>query len=1564
MQVLFLAYGLVLLQEPIGHIPAYFTEPDRHNLIYLQSQSGQLVFPGQDLLEKLGTTKGLSLRLDGQTAALFHYMVGPPAEWQLGLKTFRHLILDASGLELKLTGFQNALRAEWTFLNAQGEENGILLFEHGQVISLDKTGWLELEVQGQRVRISPPEVKGLELNVEAKNKVGFKLKDGKVSFELPFSKEFQPFSLSSTLIWSSVFGDDTDDTITDFQKDGAGNFLLAGSIQSALFWPLTVGTRGNKSFGRDAFLTKLNSSGTAPMWTSLLGGYGHDEIKAFALMTDGTIWAVGTTSSNNFPVTDGSTFQGYYDGFLLHLASDGSVLYASTFGGMQTETPKCIRISGSTLWIAGSTRSTNFPTTANALDSVLSGSEDGFILAANSTSGAIQFASFWGGSDSDEINALDLDGAGNIYFGGETRSTDFPTTTGVFSRSMAGAGDAFLTKISPGLGLVYSTYLGGTGIDSIQDLILVPGNEVLMTGQASNSFPTTPGVYKPISDYRDAFVVQINATASSLTFATALGGSNMELGQRVMLVGNQILVAGSTESVNFPAMGQQHHGASDIFVAYLNANGTQLLNAQLLGGADYDFLNSTRIHNGKILLAGKTFSNDFPVSNDGLMTQMRGSSDGFFSVLSASLAQEYSSFLGGEGFDAARDAVSDSNGNIILCGYTTSDLFPVTVTSPNFFPDLAADVVVSKVSADGTQLLFSSRIGGNGNDYGRQIALDTMGDIYVAGETSSSDFPVTSGAFDTSYGGNGDGFVLKLSSTGDSLKFSTYLGSSGWDQLLGLKLKGQLAIVVGATNDASFPTTAGAISQTLSGGTDAYLSVLNTTGSSLSYSTFLGGSGSDIGFDVALDSSDNIYVLGHTTSSNFPTVSGCYDVTHNGEQDIFLTRISSVGTLTRSTFLGGSQNDQGQHLVMSSDGPIIAGWSQSLDFPTLNAWQTTQKGSLDVVLAKFNAQLTALSFSTYLGGTSLDSPTCLALDSSGRIWVGGQTSSSSFPTSSGPMQNQLGGLYDMFLHQFSANGSQLVYGSYFGGSGTESCAAILPRPDGSLSVVGSSNTPDFPITPGAYTSYYSGGMDIVVAQICPVQKPGPINGPQEVCGSGSVIYSISALPGISIYNWSVPSGATIISGQTTTSISVQLNGHPGTISVKAMGTCGESDPSSIEVTFPPALGSIGTIQGDSSFCPNELKQYNIAPVTNATHYQWNLPMGTTIVSGQGTTTLTAMMVSSGDIVVEASNTCGQKLSDPKAVIAIQTIGSIGPITGSGPYCPETGGYTFSVTPVSGATHYEWSLPVGAVMTSGAGTSSIKVTFGLGYGNLSVVASNPCGSTSPASIYLDFSDILNIYQQPETQISCVGQRAEFSVDIEGSQPLQLTWYKDGIPLNQHAETLVIDPVSEGDEGSYQCRAETPCVSEFSAAAYLVVGGIPKVQLLPSHTALGLRDPEFQLDLTCETPPFSLEWSTSPTTPYLDLGASIRLQPAPAVSTQIDCTFTDSGGSGPIPVHGLLLVAQNPAFLDLNADGCNNLLDLWLLAQNWRTVMNQDADGDHWIDIRDFLYLNLDDPVNCP
>jgi len=453
----------------------------------------------------------------------------------------------------------------------------------------------------------------------------------------------------------------------------------------------------------------------------------------------------------------------------------------------------------------------------------------------------------------------------------------------------------------------------------------------------------------------------------------------------------------------------------------------------------------------------------------------------------------YSTYLGGSDWDAGLGLAVDGSGQAYVIGYTYSSDFPTYNPYDGDFNSGVRDIFVSKLSSTGNSLLYSTYLGSIGYDEGFDIAVDGTGQAYITGFTNSSNFP-TYNPYDGDNNGGFDVFVAKLSSGGNSLLYSTYLGGSGDDYGFGMAIGGSgQAYVTGQTSSSDFPT-ASSYDESFNGNLDVFVAELNSAGNSLLYSTYLGGSDVDYGIRLEVDGSGQAYVSGATSSFDFPAINP-YDGSLDGYRDAFVAKINSAGnSLLYSTYLGGSDWDAGLGLAVDGSGQAyVTGHTSSLDFPMINPYDADPNGSYDVFVAKLGAAGNSLLYSTYLGGSVDDYGYAIAVDGSGHAYVTGWTRSSDFPTVN-PYDGSFNGGYDVFVAEFSLAGNSLLYSSYLGGSSDDGSlyehGDIAVDGSGQAYVTGLTSSSDFPMV-NPYDESVNGGYDVFVAKFGPEAEQVP-----------------------------------------------------------------------------------------------------------------------------------------------------------------------------------------------------------------------------------------------------------------------------------------------------------------------------------------------------------------------------------------------------------------------------------------------------------------------------------------
>jgi hypothetical protein len=470
----------------------------------------------------------------------------------------------------------------------------------------------------------------------------------------------------------------------------------------------------------------------------------------------------------------------------------------------------------------------------------------------------------------------------------------------------------------------------------------------------------------------------------------------------------------------------------------------------------------------------------------------------------------YSTFLGSSADDLPEDIDVDAAGNAYVTGFTESLDFP-TKDPIQVGRSGVSDAFVIKLNPEGSDLVFSTFLGGSNSETGTGIVVDEGGNVCVIGRTESTDFPTVNPLQPASAGG-ADVFVAKLKGDGSALIFSTYLGGSDDEFGRALKVDGSGDIyITGYTASTNFPTVnafqparaAGipnpcipfgfftCIPPVYSGFEDVFVAKLKGDGSALVFSTYLGGRKQDDGQSLAIDNNGDIYVTGLTASIEFPTAYPLQPA-YAGGTDAFVAKFDTNGALVYSTYFGGSSGDGGETIGVDGGGNVyLLVDTYSSDLTTVNPLQPTAPGGPDIFVAKLNRTGSAILYSTYLGGSNLEGAGDMKVDSQGNAYITGYTASDDFPVvnaiqptinpgyiCSFPSGNYTEGRLDAFIAKLDASGSGLIYSTYLGGRCGEVGLAIAIGGSGNVYVAGRTRSNDFPITPGAFQNVLSSPLRV------------------------------------------------------------------------------------------------------------------------------------------------------------------------------------------------------------------------------------------------------------------------------------------------------------------------------------------------------------------------------------------------------------------------------------------------------------------------------------------------------
>ena len=686
---------------------------------------------------------------------------------------------------------------------------------------------------------------------------------------------------NGVLLWNTFLGGTGKDQGVRIAADSNGNVYMVGHSNAAWGSPLR-----DYSSDYDVFAVKLDSSGTL-LWNTFLGGNSPDYSGGIALDSSGNVYVVGDSSATwDNPVR---AYTGSSDAFAAKLNSSGAFQWNTFLGGMGDDYGRGITADSSgNVYLTGySNASWGSPTSAYT-------SDDDAFAARLESSGALLWNTFLGGTGKDRGAGIAVDSSGNIYVSGGSESA-----WGSPARAFTGNGDVFAARLDSIGALQWSTFLGGTGPDHGRGIALDTSGNVYITGDSSASWGSP---VKAFTGYSDAFATKVNSLGA-LQWNTFVGGMGGDYGYAISLDsdGNVYVVGGSDTTWDSPVRAYSG-GYYDAFAAKLNSNGVLQWNT-FLGGTGVDYGYGVAVDSsGNVYLTG--YSN---ATWGNPLQPFSGNIDAFAAKLDGNGALLWNSFLGGTGGDEGYGIAVDSSGSVYMFGESSA-----TWGSPIRAYSGSMDAFAVKLDNSGA-LLWNTFLGGTGSDYSRGIAVDSSGNVYVAGLSNSN-----WGSPIILYSSSWDSFVAKLNSSG-ALQWNAFLGGTGIDTGNGIVVDSSSNVYVTGFSSATWGNPV----RLYSGNFDAFAAKLNS-GGVLLWNTFLGENGDDTGWGIALDSSSNVYVTGYSYATWGSPVRA-----YSGYCDAFAVKLNGSGALQWNTFLGGTGNDGGQGIAVDSSGNVYVAGSTS-----------------------------------------------------------------------------------------------------------------------------------------------------------------------------------------------------------------------------------------------------------------------------------------------------------------------------------------------------------------------------------------------------------------------------------------------------------------------------------------------------------------------------------------------------------------------------------------------------------------------------------------------------------
>ncbi len=1055
------------------------------------------------------------------------------------------------------------------------------------------------------------------------------------------------------LVYSTYIGGSGDDEGRSLFVDSSGNVYIGGYTASSDF-PL-VNAYDPSLDVRDAVVVKLDSSGQL-VFSTYFGGSGEEVITGIVPSGTNYIYVVGYTTSDDLNVTSAyqDTFGGgSYDAFAAEFdTSSASLVYSTYLGGSDDDLAYDAVLIGQDVVLVGHTWSSDYPA-ANGYDTSINGQTDIFVTRLNSTGNGIVFSTFLGGGSYDYGQSIALDSSNNIYVAGRSMSSNFPTVS-AYQDSLAGEYDVVVSELSAnGQTLLASTYLGGTDTEWSGVVTVDPTGHVCVAAKtASTDYPLLNASDSSRTGATDAVLTLFDSGLSTLRFSTYFGGSHTEetLGIDTDSSG-AVYFCGTSTSLSFPAHRAYQPGLSGTSDAYIvkydvdvtpptiglvgtsnntvhrsgtlirldpddDMSGVQSVTYSWDGGANnslsapykvalpsgetthvlrvyvsdrvgfessavYSFVTDDTAPvidlvtptNHTSACSGTLVDVDITEPHIGSVTYTWGDSspqawsapyhtvipheNGWVTLTvnatdqagnnavatyvfkaSASRYLHYSTYFGGTDVDMAEDLAVSTNGVMYIVGSTAGSL-PTFNAYDSSFNGLPTDAFLAAFAGNGS-LLFSTYIGGDDEDHAYSVALDSDGTIVVAGLTASSNFPVTSGAYQNVTNGGDEAFITRFSSSGDSLVWSTYLGGSLQDRATAVAVAiDHTVYVTGRTTSNDLPTNASSYQLALGGYSDAFVAHLTSDGQDLYFITYLGGSDNagaglyvDEGLGIVADTTGHCFVVGYTDSSDFP-VKNANDSSLGGNIDAFVAKFASSGLAQFVTYLGGSGNDYATAVALDSSFKVyVTGYTRSTDYPTIDQPAGWDGDYDDIFVTRFTSDGSQFDRSLVIGTDYSDMAWDIAVDSSGRVFVSGQAGGPDFPLVD-PVQSSHVSASDAVVMSFNSGPAGLNFSSYLGGNGDDVAHGVAAR-SVFVYVAGSTKSTDFPVSDDAYQGFRRGSEDSFVTRISvdnsyPSVGVNPFNGSRVKSGTDIDISVSDTFSGVSevLVSWDTLDNSTV-----------------------------------------------------------------------------------------------------------------------------------------------------------------------------------------------------------------------------------------------------------------------------------------------------------------------------------------------------------------------------------------------------------------------------------------------------
>lgn len=1085
-------------------------------------------------------------RFEDPIAGPINMLIGPRSHWQTGLKSYQRLVYEDVWEGIDLTYLNGTSKLQFQVeIQPYARIQDASFTTGAQRLRLTEHGHLEASIADAKAIYEKPSAyqiihgKRLEIpiayGVQSNGLYGFTLGDYDPAFKV---------QIQSSVVWSTFFGGPGgigSDIANGVVVDSSGNIYVTGSTPSADF-PVTAGSLFDSHQGSvDCFISKMNPAGTALIFATFLGGSQSDIGYDIALDSLNQPVIAGVTTSPDFPVS-AMVYQdtyagGFSDVFVTKLSQDGSQFVFSTFigGGGVDHVNALVLGPSENIYLAGSTRSFDFPVPPTTFDETYNGNRDAFFaILEHDGSDLINF-SFLGGSSTDSANDIALGPNHEIFLTGVTESKEFPRPSpGPSSpnKLFINREGVFVCKLDAnGTVLQYSTLLD-SGDDDIGHGIAVDAmGHAIVTGQAGvNGFPITAGAISPGPNPAGGiFVTKLTPDTGLLVYSAQFPGSSLDAAYDIHVDTNGMAtITGVTRSEFFPltpgGFDTTFDSRGDVFLAQLNAAGSALNSSTFLGGESFESVNALAVTPaGDFVVVGHTGSDDFPLTPNAFQTETNGLEDAFVSTISADMTTlMVSTRLGGTGEERDPRVALDDDAHIYVAGVSFKSAFPTTPGAfQTSFGGGYADLFVAKLNQTASEYLYATFLGGSEAEEIAGLAVDANGSAFITGNTRSADFPTTPQSFAPKFQGFQDVFVTKLNPTGSGLVFSTYLGTESEESAVDIALDRQgNAVVVGNTISSSFPTTPNAFQPQLAGGQDSFVIKFSPDGDQLTFSSYLGGDLQDHGYTVAIDSGNFIYVGGSTNSNLFPTTTNAFMDTRRGPSDGFVTKIHPTGkALQYSSLFGDGGSESIYALDVDSFGNVyISGYTTSNVLPSMDGAYSESR--TPAFASKLSTVIPSVHYSTFLGTNEFFNPTDLAVNSRQEVLIVGHRNRNYPTTFCAPITSELGNS-SSFLTQLNREGTGMLFSTRIGGSLSDEVTAIALDRNDQVIITGYARSYDFPSTPGGISEAPIGSTSPFLMKMSP-QYPIHITPPSLALGLQTPVFTVQDDCGVNpvdTYTW-------------------------------------------------------------------------------------------------------------------------------------------------------------------------------------------------------------------------------------------------------------------------------------------------------------------------------------------------------------------------------------------------------------------------------------------------------------